>query len=444
MRGRQYTKELTFTTVVQLIADALLQHHGSGRQSFQRGHEDGLLENSNQAVYGKLAHLAGPLSEAFLSEGTRRLRQLLPDGAADTLALPESLRGFGIYLVDGKVIKRAAKLLKPLRGQKGGLLGGKALVALHLQSHLALTMAATTDGAVNDAQLIPALLPQVAQVLPGARLAVLDSQFCDLTQPAALRDQDDHFVMRAHPKVHFHPDPAADYGQEPAVPSGVDRRGRPWTQAWGWLGIPGGTKSLSVRRITLQRPGDTPIIIDTSLLDPHAFPAVDLLTLYLARWGIERVFQQITEVFDRRSLIGTTPEGTLFQLSFCLLLYNLIQVVRAYVARAAQLPHEAISTELLYEDVRRQLTALADVVGLTRAVDLLLVPVGSTLSAGLVRERLEELLADVWTERWRKAVNKKARQHPPKTRGREHTSVHRILDECRRQKQAPLAVVDSP
>jgi IS4 transposase len=84
-----------------------------------------------------------------------------------------------------------------------------------------------------------------------------------------------------------------------------------------------------VRRLTLYRPGEETVVLITDLLDAEQYPATDLLTLYLARWGIERVFQQITEVFDWRRLIGTTPQGTLFQLAFCLLLYNQIQVVRA-------------------------------------------------------------------------------------------------------------------
>jgi hypothetical protein len=441
LRGRQYTKDIPFPLVVRLIADALTQHHGSGRQSFARGQEQGLLDNSRQAVYGKLAHMALPLSEAFLAEGTQRLLPLLPDDQTDHI--PGSLQRFDIYIVDGKVIKRVAKLLKPLRGQKGGLLGGKALVALHLQSRLAVAMASTTDGEVNDAKLIPALLPQMVQLLPRERLAVLDSQFCDLTQPRKLLDQGDHFVVRAHPKVHFHPDADAIHASHPEQGQGVDDRGRSWTQDWGWLGVPHDKHSLYVRRVTLSRTGDTTVVIYSDLLDPEEFPAGDLLALYLARWGIERVFQQITEVFDLRSLIGTTPQGTIFQLSFCLLLYNVIQVVRAQVASGAALPVEVISTELLYEDVRRQLISLSEVVGLTQAVALLSQPVGVPLTAGLVRARLAALLGDVWTERWRKAVNKKPRPHQTKGNTRDHTSVQRILEE-RRQQQTPSKVVVPP
>ena len=72
-------------------------------------------------------------------------------------------------------------------------------------------------------------------------------------------------------------------------------------------------------------------------------------------WFIERVFQQITEVFPLKALIASTPQGTLFQLSSCLLLYNRIQLLRNYVAQGQQRPTEPISAELLFDDVVKQL-----------------------------------------------------------------------------------------
>ena len=133
----------------------------------------------------------------------------------------------------------------------------------------------------------------------------------------------------------------------------------------------------------------------------------------------------------------------MFQLSFCLLLYNMIQVVRSHVAAAAHLPVEAISTELLYADVQRQLASLAEVVGLVRAAELLALPGCVSLSSAVLRERLANLLANVWTERWRKSVNKRPRKHPAKGQARAHTSVQRALEKHRQHQQTPQ-VVDSP
>ena len=74
------------------------------------------------------------------------------------------------------------------------------------------------------------------------------------------------------------------------------------------------------------------------------------------------MFHQITEVFPLQTLIGTTPQGTVFQLAFCLLLYHLVPVVRAYVATAPARPVPTVSTERLFEDVHRQRVAFTALV----------------------------------------------------------------------------------
>ena len=91
-------------------------------------------------------------------------------------------------------------------------------------------------------------------------------------------------------------------------------------------------------QIALQRPGEETILLITDLLDAQRYPASDLLQLYMSRWGIERMFQQVTEVFGLRALIGSTPEATVFQFAFCLVLYNIIQVLRGYIATARKQP----------------------------------------------------------------------------------------------------------
>ena len=62
-RGAGYEKVMSFATLVHLIADALLEHRGSGRKSFTRAQERGELEASVQAVYQKLGRVPLGLSE---------------------------------------------------------------------------------------------------------------------------------------------------------------------------------------------------------------------------------------------------------------------------------------------------------------------------------------------------------------------------------------------
>jgi Transposase DDE domain len=415
-RGLGYEKEISFGVLVQLIADALWEHQGSGRKSFERGREQGVLTASVQAVYQKLGRIPLGLSEAWLAESTARVRPVYPEAAR--LPVSPALHGLEVISVDGKAIKRVAKRLKPLQGRKGGVLGGKALGALELRSGLVVAMATHPDGETNDAKLIPALLPQVREQVAGTRLWVADRQFCDLTQTAAFASGADRFLVRYHPKTPFCPDPT-----QPGQP-GQEAQGRAWVQDWGWLGCEQGKHRRFVRRLTLYRPGEETIILLPDLLDATQFPANDLFDLYLARWSVERGFQQIPEVFHRQTLIGTTPQGTVFQCAFCLLLYNLVQVVRAYVATAQTRPVPTISTELLFEDVHRQLVAFTELVP-SGQVELLVpaLPSGEEL-----RTQLARLLATVWTPRWLKAPPKKRKAPAPRTplHGNQ-TSVYRLV-----------------
>jgi hypothetical protein len=423
-RGAGYEKVLSFASLVQLMADALLEHRGSGRKSFTRARETGQLEASVQAVYQKLGRVSLGLSEAWLAESTERVRPVYPPAAR--VPVPPSVQEFAVLLVDGKAIKRVAKRLKPLQGRKGGVLGGKALVAVEVASGLAVAMATHPDGETNEAKLVPALLSQVRARVAGLRLWVADRQFCDLTQTAAFATEADHFVVRYHPKTHFCPEPT------PPAQHGEDAQGRVWVEDWGWLGCERAKHRRFVRRITLYRPGEETLILVTDLLAAAQYPATDLLALYLARWGIERVFQQITEVFHLQTLIGTTPQGTVFQLAFCLLLYNLLQVVRAYVATAQARPPETISTELLFDEVQRQLVALTELVS-PPALEPLFEPVPSSDSLGA---QLTRLLETVWTARWLKAPPKKPKPPAARTaiRGNQ-TSVYRLLATYHQQRK---------
>jgi hypothetical protein len=431
-RGRTYEKKITFPVMAQLVRDALLEPDGSGHKSFRHAQRDGTLPAVLSSTYDKLGHLPLAVSEAFLAEGAGRLRQVFPEAQVAALddPIPPSLRDFEVLILDGKVVKRVPRRLQPARQRKGGLLGGKGLAALHLRSGLALALATDPDGEANDAKLVPDLLPQVRARVAGPRLWLADRQFCDLVQTAAFTAEGgDHFLVRYHKKVHFHADPARPAQQ------GQDGQGRAYEQEWGWLGSERDPRRRYVRRVTLRRDGEEDIILVTDLVDAEAYPAEDLLALYLARWGIERVFQQITEVFHLNRLIATTPEGTLFQLSFCLLLYDMIQVIRGYVAVGQEHPVAVISTELLFADVTKQLVALNELVAVGDVVALL----PGLPSAAAVRRHLQRLLGSVWSDGWIKAPAQRRRPPARKKGQREHTSVYRLLNaHSRSQRKATV------
>jgi hypothetical protein len=424
-RGRCYTKILSFSLIVRIIRDALLEHDGSGRKSMQHSREQEELETSFAAAYGKLGRIPIPLSSAFLSGCTARLVDVFPQTEMACASIPTSLASFRPIIFDGKAIKRVAKRLLPLRGAAGGLLGGRTLVALDVRTGLAVAMHGHPDGDANDTRFVGDLVPTVRQLVNGPRLWIVDSGFCDLTQTTHFTaEAGDEFIVRYHPKVRFDRDP------ERAVREGRDQRNRLYYEDWGWLGSPRNPKRRYVRRITLKRPGEADVILVTSLCDAEAFPATDVLDLYLKRWSIEQTFQQVTEVFGLSTLIGSTPEGTIFQFALCLLLYNMIQVVRGVIATAAERPREEISTENLFDDVQRELIAWNVVI----QHDDTLSYFKGEWTAARVSARLTELLDGVWHDRWRKAPPKKKQPpHPNRESKRTHGSVFRIIEAHRRK-----------
>lgn len=415
-RGRGYDKVITFPTMVHLIGEALLRHRGSGRRTFEKAILADRLGATVAAAFGKLGRLPRAVSQAFLGETAAALGELaVPAG---TTAGPASLAGMAVLILDGKVIKNVAKRLTPLRGVGGGLIGGKALVAVDGRTGLAVAMETHPDGDHSENVLVPGVLAQVRSRYAGPRLFVADRGFGNLVQAEQFTERGDHFLLRMRPSCQFHADPARPER------TGTAADGRTVVDAWGVLGSPGNRRRRPVRRIELRRPTGDPIVLVTDLDDPVAYPAADLLAAYRDRHTIETVFQKATEVFGLERLIGGSPRAGLFQFAFCLLLHNIVQVLLGYVAEANDRPRSDLSAEKTFADVREQLIAWhvvltphqteAHYAGRTDREDL--------------RRHLRTILRTAWCPTWRasKAQSNRAPPHPRTTRG--HSSVQRLLD----------------
>jgi hypothetical protein len=410
-RGRCYTDCLTFPKLLSLVRDCLLQHAGSGHRLFTELERDDAEPVDESSFYRKLAKMPVAVSRALLRECTVRLMQLAPLPA---VLLPGCFEEFEAVVIDGKKIKNAAKRLKPTRGYSGKLLGAKALVAMQARSGLALAMSDSLDGEANDVPLVGELLPQVRQVIARAILWLADRQFGDVRTLSRLSERPgDHFVVRVREGLFFQAESRRELS---------DDQGRMVIDEVGVFGK--GKHALRLRRITLLRPGlDDDVQLLTDLIDEKQFDALDLLKLYRKRWGIEQMFQQVTETFALSHLIGCTPQAILFQFAFCLLMYNLIQVIKGYVAEDGQVEVAIVSTYGLFYDLKRELHAWAYLGD------------GSFRRCGRndveMRQRLRELLRESWDPvAYTKASDKKPRKPkpPPKRLHGGHTSVQRLLE----------------
>jgi hypothetical protein len=428
-RGQCYEDTLSFPKLVEILTDALLVHRGSGRQALLTAQQKGTLPTCNEAFYGKLRRLPLPLSVAFMSEASRRLNELLP---AQSNPLPASLHGYQVRIIDGKKTKHIAKKLKQTRALPGQLFGAKLLAAYDPATRLIQAMSAHADGERNDAPLVPDLLAGVRT--PGAvrpTINVADAQFCDLVQITHYRQAGEHFALRHHPRLHFHADSALPRREF------TDAKKRPLVEEYGWLGAPKDPRRVFVRRITWKRTDHKDLTIVTDLTNRapaqacaarEPIAAADLIDLYLTRWKIETVFQDVTVVFGLRKLIGSTPEATAFQAAFCMVVYNAIMVVKSYVAAVQPEPMSVddVSNTMLFNSIVKQLTAVSELVPAASLAELI-VPQPTVEG---VCAYLREKLTGVWEPGWKKARNKKPRTYGAKPKGSgAHTSVYRVLQE---------------
>jgi hypothetical protein len=414
-RGRCYEDILKFDGFLRLMRDALLRHGGSAHKMFvelesRKAHP---VDESN--FYRKLAHMPVELSRALLCQGTQRISQLLPEAL---VKLPGCFDGFEVIAGDGKAIKKAAKRLAPTRGFVGSLLGAKALVAVNLRNGLAIAMSDSLDGLSNDVPLVSLLMPQLYGVVDQrAILSVWDRQFDHLSTLVTLskRPQDAFVVRLSRCQTPFEVESSVETR---------DAQGRRVVDEVGMLGS--GKRAIRVRRIRLLRQkseGEEDVMLLTNLLDRSVYAASDLLELYRHRWNIEQVFQQVTETFGLSHLIGCQPQAVLLQFSYCLLLYNMMQVVKAYVAEDGQVLASMVSMYYLFDATHTELTAWAHHTDGQWP--------RKQLDAGQLQARLRSLLNGSWHPiKYGKKPDKKPRPKPKPGRWLKggHSSVQRALE----------------
>jgi hypothetical protein len=424
-RGPCYESAISFGTMVRLAGEALVLHGGSGRRAFEKAIEDGRLDASAAAAFGKLGRLPLAVSQAFLEEGTASLGEVVvPVGVQEPQAC---LRKFQVIVIDGKTIKRVQKRLKPLRQVRGGVIGGKGLVAVDNRTGLAFAMEANPDGDSSENNLVPGLLERIRRRVPGPRLYVADRAFGNLVQAEQFTADGDHFIARLNSCCIF----TADPDRPPAISK--DKDGRTLIETWGIAGSEWNRRRRALRRIELKRRGQESIVVITDLEDSKKYPAAELMETYRKRHKIEEVFQKTTEVFGLQRLIGSSPLAGLFQFAYCLLLHNIVQTLLGYVAEANDVEPETVSMEKMFDDVQKQWTAW-NVMFTYEQTDEYYRVLPSR--ASLV-SHIRKILTGIWCPTWTKSKPQPNRTVPHTPQKRTHSSAHRLI--TRAQENPPPA-----
>lgn len=299
---------------------------------------------------GKRQHVSGgALVQARDRLGTEPLAWLFRTTAAhwaSASAQEHRWRGLVVLGVDGSTLRvpdspendahfgRAGTS----RGDAGAAYPQLRLVSLMvLRSHLLWDVA---FGAYNDSEL--ALAQPLWAQLPPSSLVIVDRAFATY----------ENFQTLSHPAQQRHWLTRAKQGKRMARLRPVQALGpgdalvelRPSTRTRKLH--PNLPETLTVRAISYQRKGFKPQSLLTSLLDPVAFPAAEIIALYHERWELELAYDEVkTHTLEREetSLRCKKPERVAQELWGLALAYNLVRLSMAEVARRAGVLPNAIS-----------------------------------------------------------------------------------------------------
>jgi hypothetical protein len=134
----------------------------------------------------------------------------------------------------------------------------------------------------------------------------------------------------------------------------------PWMKPDQWAALP---DTLPVRAVkgSLQRKGFRvrQVIVITTLLDPQAYPAQEILAAYLRRWRLEMCLDDLKTTLGMESLRNRSPEMAQQELSLRLIAHNLVRCTMAQAATEHHLPPERISFKGSLDALRQFSCAMA-------------------------------------------------------------------------------------
>lgn len=319
--GPRDDRRLLFSTCVDLMATVVCRVKPTVHAAYQA---DDHLPVNVTAVYARLTRVPAAAGRELVRHTADRLGPVI---RAMGGAVPDTLPGYRVKVLDGNHLGKTQRRLKPLRDVVAGPLPGQTLVVLDPALGLAIDVVPCEDGHAQERSLLDAILETVA----GRDVWVADRNFCTTAFLFGIADRKGFFVIRRH---------AATLSWEREsewVAAGRAATGTLSEQTI-WLTEPGG-EEMAVRRVRLTldhptRDGDGVIEVLTNLPAEVATAAV-VAELYRGRWSVEGLFLRLTTVLKCEVNTLGYPPAALFGFCVALAAGNVYAGVKAAL-RAAQ------------------------------------------------------------------------------------------------------------
>src|SRR5215813_11157998 len=189
---QQYTRELLFSSLVQLMSEVVLGIHPTVHAAYQAN--KATIGVSTTALYNKLDRVETGVAAALVRDSAALVEPVVK---ALQASHPRWVPGYQIKVLDGNHLSATAHRLKELRGTWAAPLPGQALVVLDQQRMLITDVFLQEDGHAQERRLIA----EVLQHVQADDLWIEDRNFCTLGLMFGIARRDAAFVVRQHAQV---------------------------------------------------------------------------------------------------------------------------------------------------------------------------------------------------------------------------------------------------
>lgn len=410
---RQYTRELLFSSVVELMGVVVCKIEPSINAAYQAVADT--LPVSLASVYNKLNRIEPSMSAALVHHTADRLGEVI---YAMGGRLPDLLPGYRVRILDGNHLASTERRLEVLRGSHAGPLPGQSLVVLDPALMLATDMIACEDGHAQERSLSAEVLGLVAP----RDLWIADRNFCTTTLLTGIAERSAFFAIRHHANL-------------PVTSAGTLRqRGHTDTGEILEQAVTirfGRDKQMKLRRITVRlrratRDGDIELSILTNLPVKDA-PAVNVANLYRKRWTLETMFQTLTQTLQGELATLGYPGAALFGFAVALAAYNVESTVQA--ALRASFGVEKIQEEVSPYYIANEVRASAD--GMSVALDPTVWQPFQTMKPNHLAKKMLEWAGTVQLTKFKRHPRGPKKPVPKRNRHMDspHISTARLLAE---------------
>jgi IS4 transposase len=312
----QYTRELMFSSLVQMMREVVLGVHPTVHAAYQAHRE--AIGVSTTALYNKLDRVEPGVSAALVRDAAELAEPVVKALGASH---PRWIPGYQIKVLDGNHLSATAHRLKALRGTWAAPLPGQALVVLDQQRMLITDGMLSEDGHAQERSMIP----QVLDLVEAEQLWIEDRNFCTLGLMFGIEHRGAGFVVRQHGQLQ-----GELLGR--AKRTGATRSGPVYEQAMQ-VRDPATGETMRIRRITIKlkvatRDGDTELHILSNVPSGRA-SATQLARVYGKRWSIETAFFEITTTLSCEINTLGYPKAALFTFCLALVAYNAVSLIKA-------------------------------------------------------------------------------------------------------------------